>query len=132
MKKEMQEELSSMPPVPESSAHAYHEHLSFLLDRVNKKLATRQDLEDLIGQNPLNTMFDNHRNHAVFMDNVFQLGLYSLLIDIVPWVYRAYRNHGFSADYFPVHLRAWRETLDETLSPGATEPLLSTWGQAHC
>lgn len=133
MKKEMQEELSRMPVVPESSAHAYHEHLSFLLDRVNKKLAFRQDLENLIGPNRKNTMFDNHRNHAVFMDNVFQLGLFSLLVDIVPWVYRAYCNHGFSADYFPVHLRAWKETLEETFSPETSEPLLQVydWMLSH-
>lgn len=133
MKKKMQEELSRMPAVPESSAHAYHEHLSYLLDRVNKKLASRQDLQDLIDQNPMNIMFDNHRNHAVFMDNVFQLGLFSLLVEIVPWVYRAYRNHGFSADYFPVHLRAWRETLEETFSPEVSEPLLQVydWMLSH-
>lgn len=133
MEKGMKEELSRMPAVPEFSAQAYHEHLSFLLDRVNKKLASRQDLQDLIGPNPMNTMFDNHRNHAVFMDNVFQLSLFPLLIDIVPWVYRAYRNHGFSADYFPVHLRAWRETLEETVSPEASESLLRVydWMLSH-
>ena len=132
MKKEMQEELSRMA-VSETSAHAYHEHLSFLLDRVNKKMVSRQDLEDLIGQNPMNIMFDNHRNHAVFMDNVFQLGLFSLLVNIVPWVYRAYCNHGFSANYFPVHLRAWKETLEETFSPETSEPLLRVydWMLSH-
>ena len=133
MKKEMQEELKRIQAVPESSIQAYHAHLSFLLDRVNKKLASRQDLEDLIGQNPVNTMFDNHRNHAVFMDNVFQLGLFSLLLDIVPWVYRAYRNHGFSADYFPVHLRAWREALEGIIDPDSSEPLLRVydWMLSH-
>lgn len=124
MKQDMLQELSELPPIPESSARAYHEHLTFLVDRVNKELASREDLSSLIGQNPPETMFDNHRNHAVFMDNVFQLNLYSLLIDTVPWVYRAYGNHGFSLDYFPVHLRAWKEALRESLDPEIAAPLI--------
>lgn len=133
MKEEMLRELSELQAVPESSAKAYHEHLTFLVDRVNKKMAFRQDLGSLIGQNPMNIMFDNHRNHAVFMDNVFQLGLFSLLPHIVPWVYRAYGNHGFSFDYFPLHLGAWKEALQEILDPEASEPLLDVynWMLSH-
>jgi len=133
MKKEMQEELSRIPTMPEASAHAYHEHLSFLLDRVNKKLASREDLSSLIGSNPANAMFDNHRNHAVFMDNVFQLNPFSLLPDIVPWVYRAYHNHGFAFDYFSVHIRAWQEALQESLDPEVSAPLVRIydWMLSH-
>lgn len=127
MNQDMLQEIADLPLIPESSARAYHEHLTFLLDRVNKELASRQDLSSLIGQNPPEAMFDNHRNHAVFMDNVFQLSLFSLLIDIVPWVYRAYNNHGFSLDYFPVHLRAWKEALRESLDPEAAAPLIRVY-----
>ncbi len=127
MKKEILGELTNISAVPEYSAKAFHEHLTLLVDSVNKKMVSRPDLESLIGQNPVNVMFDNHRNHAVFMDNVFQLNLFSLLPDIVPWVYRAYRNHGFSFDYFPVHLAAWEETLREFFDQKIRDPLLQIY-----
>ena len=133
MKQKMLQEISELPSIPETSARAFHEHMSFLLDRVNKELASREDLSSLIGQNLPVAMFDNHRNHAVFMDNVFQLSLFSLLIDIVPWVYRAYSSHGFSLDYFPVHLKAWKEALRENLDPETSAPLLRVyeWMLSH-
>ena len=133
MKQDMLQEIADLPLIPESSARAYHEHLTFLVDRVNKELASREDLSSLIGQNPPETMFDNHRNHAVFMDNVFQLSLFSLLMDTVPWVYRAYGNQGFSLDYFPVHLRAWKEALRESLDPEVAAPLIRIydWMLSH-
>ena len=127
MKEKLLEELTELSPVSQSSAKAYHEHMTFLLDRVNKKMASRPDLPDLVGSNPLSFMYDNHRNHAVFMDNVFQLSLFPLLLDTVPWVYRTYRNHGFSHDYFPAHLRAWREAIPEILDPETSAPLVRVY-----
>ncbi len=133
MKQQMLQELSSLPSIPEPSAEAYHEHLTFLLDKVNKKMASRQDIQLLIGQNPKNAMYENHRNHAVFMDNVFQLGVFSLLPEIVPWVYRTYTSHGFSFDYFPAHLRAWKEALEESWPAQTRDPLLRVydWMLSH-
>ncbi len=41
MKEKLLEELTELSPVSQSSAKAYHEHMTFLLDRVNKKMASR-------------------------------------------------------------------------------------------
>jgi methanogenic corrinoid protein MtbC1 len=49
------------------------------------------------------------------MTTVFKIGSYELLARTVPWVYRAYRARGFSYDYFPVELAAWKHAVMECL-----------------
>lgn len=133
MKEQMLRELAELPEIPSESAHVFHTQMNHLVDRVNRKMASRQDISRLINGNDMGLMYDNHRNHALFMDNLFQLGVYSLLPEIVPWVYRNYTNHGFSFDYFPAHLRAWKEALLENPDPDTIAPILRVydWMLAH-
>ena len=127
MKDELMREVDSLPPVSFESAGEYRSRMPLLVDDVNRIIESRDDLGHLIGDNPVAMMYDNHNNHAAFMANVFSLNNYDLLLSVVPWVYRAYRNHGFSYDYFPVHLRAWEQVLREQMSPETAEPLLRVY-----
>jgi methanogenic corrinoid protein MtbC1 len=127
MKKQMFDELSKLPEIPPESTQAYREHLNHLVDQVNKKMVSREDIASLIRDNDLDAMFENHRNHAVFMENVFFLNAFSMLRDIVPWVYRTYSNHGFSFDYFPAHVQAWKEALQENLDFQTIAPILRVY-----
>ena len=120
-------ELSELPQIPEASIQAYKDHLAALVDRVNNNMSARADVRLLIGENPLSVMFANHKNHALFMSNVFALHQYELLAQIVPWVYRAYHSQGFSYTYFPAHLQAWRTALQEMLPAERAEPLISVY-----
>lgn len=72
-------------------------------------------------------MKDNHRNHAQFMANVFLLNRYDMLIAIVPWVYRAYTNHNFQLDYFPVELAAWIHAVKQHLEPEQAAPIVQVY-----
>lgn len=133
MKEEMLQELAGLPEIPRESAQAFQDHMNYLVDQVNRKMASRQDLSSLINGNELSLMYDNHRIHALFMDNIFQLRIYSLLLEIMPWFYRTYTNHGFSFDYFPAHLQAWKEALGENLDPDTIDPILRVydWMLSH-
>jgi methanogenic corrinoid protein MtbC1 len=82
---------------------------------VNGELQARPDVDQLTGGGPLQTMFENHANHAAFMSTVFSLGQPELLARTLPWVYRAYRGRGFSYDYFPVELEAWVRAVEACL-----------------
>jgi len=97
---------------PESLA-AYLHHRDNLLEQVNATLLGRSDLSVLLGGNPPQVMFDNHRCHFDFMANVFEFQGYDMLVRMVPWVYRAYINHGFKADYFVVELEAWLASVQK-------------------
>ncbi|MBS3780896.1 MAG: hypothetical protein KGY41_10925, partial [Desulfovermiculus sp.] len=72
-------DLSELPQIPEASVQAYKEHLAALVEKVNGLMSSRPDLRLLIGENPLSMMFANHKNHALFMSNVFALHQYELL-----------------------------------------------------
>ncbi|MCX7966850.1 MAG: hypothetical protein N2596_09530, partial [Syntrophorhabdaceae bacterium] len=90
--------------VSSKSAEDYEEKKEFMLEFVNQEISKRPDIAKLIGGNPLQMMYDNHRNHVNFMVNVFKYSLFEMLVKIVPWVYKSYHNHDFSYDYFPVEL----------------------------
>lgn len=125
--KDLMEEIQQLRVIPESSASAYRKHLRVLTEQVNETLLSRDDIENLIGQQPLRIMLDNHRNHGAFMANVFMLNAFELLGKVIPWVYRTYHNLGFSFDYFPVHLRAWKMALQETLPKDTAGPVIAVY-----
>lgn len=106
----------SLPEVSQSAAAEYYEKLEVMREQVDRQLTATPALELLIGANPLIIMYDNHRNHAQFMANVFRFNTLALLARIAVWVYKTYRTHGFSYDYFPVELTAWQRAVTEHLS----------------
>ncbi len=123
MDEQVHNDLLELPSIPESSAQSYKENLAALVEKVNAIMSSRSDIKLLIGDNPKEIMFDNHKNHGMFMSNVFALQRYSLLVHTIPWVYRAYHSHGFSYAYFPAHLHAWRIVLQEILAEDTSKPL---------
>jgi len=104
-------EISRLDSIPPQSSDLYAAAMERMIDQVNSELGGRADLQKLIGHNPLQMMEMNHLHHAQFMLTVFRLNAYDLLARTVPWVYRAYHARGFSYDYFPVELRAWKKAL---------------------
>ncbi len=117
-------ESAKKPPGVSDGAHAeYLERMDVLTGRVDAAMEARSDLAALIGNNPLQVMYDNHRNHAMFVYNVLNTGEHAVLVSILPWVYRSYRSRGFSLDYFPAVLRTWREVIDEVLSETAAREI---------
>ena len=107
--------ISELPEVSREATRDYVENTDKLIEMVNNDLKKRDDLEELIGNNSVQVMVDNHENHARFMANVFKLNNYEMLLDTIVWVYRTYRRHGFSYDYFPVELKAWSRTVEREL-----------------
>lgn len=104
--------------IPEKAALAYDFRKGILTERVNQALMARGDLTRLIGSaDSLEMMQDNHRNHSMFLTAVLHLSAFRLLASVVPWVYRTYKNHGFSYDYFPVALCAWKGAIRVELNP---------------
>lgn len=115
--------MMELKPVSPQAAAEYAGNKSKLIEFVNQELASRSGLGELIGGNPLRVMFDNHRNHAAFMSTVFQLNNFNLLVRILPWVYRAYHNQGFSFNYFPAALSAWIKAAAAHLKPEAASEI---------
>lgn len=119
--------VQSLPDIPLESAIAHANHLQALTDDVDRQLTNRPDIGHLIGHNPIYVMTDNHRHHGQFMATVFRFRLYDLLARTIPWVYRAYSNHKFTYDYFPVELSAWKQSISNKLLPEEAAPILSVY-----
>ena len=107
--------ISELPEVSREATRDYVENTDRLIEIVNNDLKNRDYIEELIGNNSVQIMVDNHENHARFMANVFKLNNYEMLLDTIIWVYRTYRRHGFSYDYFPVELKAWSRAVEREL-----------------
>jgi methanogenic corrinoid protein MtbC1 len=107
--------LNDMHAVSPDAAKAYEKAMERLVNHVNDEVEANPKILELIGGNPFDLMRNNHSNHAAFMTTVFKIGSFELLARTVPWVYRAYRARGFSYDYFPVELAAWKHAVEECL-----------------
>ena len=71
--------------------------------------------EKLIPPDAENMMLNNHQQHVRFMGAAFRLRSPALFTRTLPWVYHAYRNHGFSYDYFLRALSCWKAALQKHL-----------------
>lgn len=56
-----------LPRISPEAADAYAREIDRLLAQVNGQLEGHPKIRELIGRNPFEVMWDNHRNHAAFM-----------------------------------------------------------------
>jgi len=84
--------------------------------RINVLMEARPDLTRLIGEDNLEMMRDNHRNHARFISSLLSAYNPEILVETVLWVFRAYRSHGFQMTYWPAQLDTWIHVLREELN----------------
>jgi methanogenic corrinoid protein MtbC1 len=61
------------------------------------------------------------------MATVFSIGNYELLAKTVPWVYRAYRGHRFSCNYFPRELEAWMAAIRNRIADVPMDAVLDVY-----
>ena len=83
---------------------------------MNKKMIERLDIKELVGENNIDMMKDNHANHARFLESIFYDYSPDVLVDTVLWVFRAYRSRNFSSTYWAAQLNSWLEIYKENLS----------------
>ncbi|MCX7678493.1 MAG: cobalamin-dependent protein [Spirochaetes bacterium] len=113
-------------PVSNEAATEYEQKRDELVAYVDSAMFAQKDIEALIGARGADLMKNNHRNHAAFISMVLSFNRFDVLYAMLPWVYRAYHNHGFSYDYFPRELECWILALYTHLSPESAreiEPL---------
>lgn len=127
MSEDILRKAKTISEIPFSAAVEYSENQDRLVDEVNKALTTHTDIMQLTGQKPLSVMYDNHKNHAAFMSNVFKLNDFELMSRVVIWVYHTYHVQGFAYDYFPIAMQAWIDAVEKHLDPAKKEPLLAVY-----
>lgn len=68
-------------------------------------------------------MQDNHANHARFLSSIFLHFNADVLIETILWVFRAYRSHGFTTNYWAAQLNNWIIIYKKELSPECFEEI---------
>jgi hypothetical protein len=99
-----------------ASAEEYQQKTEQLIAQMNTLMLGKTDIENLVGNNNLDMMKDNHANHVRFMVSVFKNYNPEVLVETVLWVFRAYRSHGFTTNYWATQLNTWIYLLKEVLT----------------
>lgn len=121
------DQASTLPCVSLAAATCYQQHLPEMTAFVDENMRKKTDIINIIGGNPLQMMYENHRHHGAFMATVFTVCNYQLLAQTLPWVYRAYHNRGFSYDYFPLELRCWITAIEEFIPADQQSAIISVY-----
>jgi hypothetical protein len=98
------------------AATEYESKAMHMAEEINRIMDLRPDVKRLVGEDNLEMMHDNHRNHARFIASLLQAYNPEVFVDTVIWVFRAYLAHGFSLTYWPAQLDTWVELFNCELS----------------
>jgi methanogenic corrinoid protein MtbC1 len=114
---------AALAPIPRAALDGYRSVMQTLVVEVTERIAAHPRYDELIGDNPPVLFADNHRNHALFMEEVFESGQFGLLATTLPWVYHAYHARGVHYDYFAIELGLWRRAITAALPPEQAAPI---------
>ena len=110
------ETAGQLKQVSVKTAEEYHQKTDKLITEMNTLILERPDIESLVGTNNINMMKDNHANHVRFIASILKNYNHDVLVDTVLWVFRAYRSHGFTTNYWAAQLNTWIIVIKEVLT----------------
>jgi hypothetical protein len=107
--------------------------MNTLVAKMNEIMLDRADIKNLVGDDNIEMMKDNHANHARFMDSIFVNYEPEVLVDTVLWVFRAYRSRNFTSTYWAAQLNAWMTMYKNELSEDCQKEILPyyNWMQVN-
>ncbi|THB78739.1 MAG: hypothetical protein D6B25_03525 [Desulfobulbaceae bacterium] len=108
----------------EKAADDYSEKRGEMVSRVNSKMASRDDIDFLIGEANLEMMKDNHANHGLFIESMLHSYNPEVLVETIHWVFRAYKSRNFHDNYWAAQLNAWCMVIEDTLSEESAKAVL--------
>lgn len=116
-KNELIKTAKKLKQLDEKLATEFSEKRDLLVELMNTKMLSRTDIVQMVGEDNLEMMKDNHANHARFMESVFFAYNPEIIVDTVLWVFRAYRSRNFGSTYWAAQLNTWLVLYKEKLSP---------------
>jgi len=100
----------------ESAATEYIKMQDLMVARMNQIMEERADILELVGENNISMMRDNHSNHSRFIGAVLTNFDAEVLVDTILWVFKAYRSHQFNDNYWAAQLNNWISVIKESLN----------------
>lgn len=123
-KKDLTGSAQKLKQVSKSSAWDYAGKSDLLVSKMNSVMSQRKDILEIVGENNLDMMRDNHSNHARFMASIFNQYSPEVFVETILWVFRAYRSHGFTTNYWAAQLNLWIDIIKLDLSPEAISEII--------
>src|SRR6056297_2915968 len=108
------ETARKLKKVNPETAEEYRQKSDELIAQINQRMLEKPEITNLVGEDNLSMMKDNHANHVRFMASILKNYNPEVFVDNVLWVFRAYRSHGFTANYWPTQLNTWMEILKDS------------------
>jgi len=102
--------------INKTAVDEYHSKMDRMVALINEKVLEREDICDLIGQENQQMMQDNHANHARFIHSIMKKPNDQVFVSSILWVFRTYKSHGFSVNYWIVQLNIWLNILEDQMS----------------
>ena len=110
-----------------ASAIEYEKNIPLMTESVNAIMTEINYNENLIGDNAISVMHENHLHHSKFMANIFKLNDYELLDNTMKWVLGSYITRGFKREYFQKELDTWITIIDKTLEPNYSSEIIKIY-----
>jgi len=110
------ETAGKLTQVNNNSAEEFIQKSENLINQMNNIMLDRPDIIKLIGTDNIQMMKDNHSNHIRFIISILKYPNPDVLVDTILWVFRAYRSHGFSTNYWAAQLNTWIIIIKKELS----------------
>lgn len=107
---------NQLTQVSNKAADEYHMYSEQLVTKMNALMLQRPDIENLVGKGNLDMMKDNHSNHVRFIASILKNHNSEVLVETILWVFRAYRSHEFTTNYWAAQLNSWIKVIKETLT----------------
>lgn len=115
-KSDLLKSAQELNQVGQEMADEFSSKKDVLVYLMNTKMLERHDIKEMVGEDNVDMMKDNHANHARFLESIFINFQPDVLLDTVLWVFRAYRSRNFSSTYWSAQLNTWLEIYKENLS----------------
>ena len=116
-----------LPVVSACTGMAYRRAKPELVHWMISAMAADHRIDELIGGHSTATVAGNLRHHADFMDAVFRINRFDLLVRVLPWVYRTNISRGFQPDYFTVALERWKTAASRYLDGDAALEIVTVY-----
>ncbi|MBI9058777.1 MAG: hypothetical protein JEZ01_13520 [Labilibaculum sp.] len=110
------ESAQKLQQVEEQFLKEYTKKRENLVTLMNQKMQSRADIKELVGEDNLELMKDNHANHARFLESLFCEYSADVFMETVLWVFKSYSSRGFSSLYWSAQLNTWVELYKEELT----------------
>ncbi len=114
---------NTLNQVSQTTADEYQQNFDIMLAEMNLAMTSRPDIHQLIGENNIVMMRDNHANHLRFMTSIFKSYSSDIFVSTVLWVFRAYRSHGFKTNYWAAQINCWLDVFKNKLSNQAYQEI---------